>query len=144
MAKILVADDEKDLADLWKDALEDAGHEVHVAHTGLQTVARLQQGGFDLLITDINMPDGGGFYAASESRYLEEKIPVIAVSGNAAVISSGMLAHLPKLGADQVLIKPVELDTLVELANKTLEAGPRLRITELIRGLFAAPKDKKH
>ena len=45
MAKILVADDEKDLAEVWKAALEDAGHTVSVAHTGLQTVAMLQSEG---------------------------------------------------------------------------------------------------
>ena len=142
MAKILVADDEIDLAEIWKEALEEAGHSVVLTHTGLQTVAMLQEEEFDLLITDINMPDGGGVYATSEARNLDSKIPVIAVSGNPGVIGSGMLARLPKLGADQILIKPIDLDELVEVANRTLEIGPRLGIAELVKSLFAKQEEK--
>ena len=141
MARILVADDEKDLAEIWKETLEEAGHTVSVSHTGLQTVAMLQGEDFDLLITDVNMPDGGGVYATSEARNLDRQIPVIAVSGNPGVIGSGMLARFPKLGAEQVLIKPLDLDQLVEVANRALKAGPRLGVSDLVRNLFGKKED---
>lgn len=137
MSKILVADDNADLTQIWKETLEDAGHTVSVAHTGAQAVSRLlESGDFDLLITDVNMPTGGGIAATSQARAGKRKIPVIAVSGNPSILSSGMLGHMSKLGADQILTKPVELDMLVEVAEKTIENGPRFQLMDLIGDLF--------
>lgn len=136
MARILLAEDEHLLSTLWQNALEDAGHTVTVAHTGLQTLGYLGDREFDLLITDINMPDGGGFLVASEASRLNDRIPLIAVSGDPAILSTGVLARMPQMGADEILAKPVDLDHLLKLIETVLEKGPRKNLAERLAGLF--------
>ncbi|MEC9367578.1 MAG: response regulator [Pseudomonadota bacterium] len=146
MAHILVADDDTALAEIWKDALEDGGHTVETAGTGSQALTLLREGDFDLLITDVNMPDGSGIYTTSEARFLQKRIPIIVASGNAGVISSGMLVRLPKIGADQVLIKPVDVDALLKAVADALKNGPKLTIWDLVRALFPRqlPKEQRN
>lgn len=65
-ARILVIDDEPDVADLNAEMLKRSGYEVTVAHSGDAGLAQLETSGFDALITDLNMPgtDGRGIFDA--------------------------------------------------------------------------------
>jgi two-component system chemotaxis response regulator CheY len=54
--RILVVDDDPDVRNLVSDLLNIEGYEVHMAVDGMEGLAKLKKGGFDLLISDINMP----------------------------------------------------------------------------------------
>lgn len=59
MARILVADDEKEVRDRLKEKLTEAGHEVAVAFDGVDTLGQAKAGRFDLLVLDCFMPVTG-------------------------------------------------------------------------------------
>ena len=136
MAHILIAEDEPLLTAYWEGELVQAGHTVKVAHTGMQTLALLKDEQFDLMITDINMPDGGGFLVASEVSRMNDRIPLIAISGDPAILSTGVLGKMHKFGADAVAVKPISMDEMLKLIDQVIAAGPRENLLQRLAGLF--------
>ena len=60
MAKILLVDDSRIMRDLWVRALGEAGNDVDQACDGIEALSKLMKEGFDLVLTDINMPNMDG------------------------------------------------------------------------------------
>lgn len=98
MARILVVDDEPDLRGMVRLILELAGHDVTEAHHGAAALQRLDEGPFDLLITDVMMPVMSGSDLVDKVRVDPErsKLPIIVLSAS---------PHDVQL-ADQVMLKP--------------------------------------
>jgi len=68
---VLVVDDEPGISSLLEDILEASGHHVATAPNGLAALERLERGSFDVILSDIRMPelDGPGLYRAVERRH---------------------------------------------------------------------------
>ena len=81
MHRILVADDNPTVRGTIAAALEAAGHDVVQAADGGEAAARLDAGGFDLLVTDLEMPIMDGLDLLQRVRASPRPIPVIMVSG---------------------------------------------------------------
>lgn len=60
-ARILLVDDEVDFLDIMSEFIEDEGYEIHTAINGEEALKALEQGSYDLLVSDINMPGMKGF-----------------------------------------------------------------------------------
>lgn len=138
MAHILVAEDERLLATLWKSMLEDAGHTVTLAHTGLQTLGHLRDEKFDLLVTDMNMPDGGGFIVTMEAAEKNGEMPIIVVTGDPGLLSTGAISKMPRFGADEIVTKPIKPEAFLELIERSLASGPRKNLVQRLSELVAA------
>lgn len=138
MAHILLADDEPLIAMLWSDALEDAGHTVALAHTSRQTLEMLKEDKFDLLITDLNMPEGGGSVVTGEAGHFNDGIPIIVVSGDPRILAAGASRAIPKLAADAVLVKPVNVEQLLAMIDKVIGSAPRKGLFDRLSTLFSA------
>lgn len=87
MANVLLVEDERDVAELIQDALEDADLAVQVAHTdaaAYQTLAQ-EARSFDVLVADINLGVGTtGFDVARRARLLNPDLKVVYITGHAA------------------------------------------------------------
>ena len=104
---ILVADDTPDLRDLITMWLEDAGHRVTRAATGHEVVQFVQQHEFDLLVTDILMPDGDGWDAIAEVHRLKPNLRVLAMSGGTREMPANAVLRVARgAGAIGWLKKP--------------------------------------
>lgn len=104
--RILLVDDEPLVLAVLKEYLVTDGHEVITATDGKEGYEKLQKEGFDLLITDLAMPEMSGDQLAKASKELYPQLPVLLVTGFA-----DMLEGKPET-IDQVLKKPVALDDL--------------------------------
>lgn len=116
MTRVLLVDDESDLADLMANQLTRAGFDVTCADALLTAKAVGKDQTFDVLITDFNLHDGDGVDVAREL-----KIPIcLALTGN-----SGDADTKRMLGAGfvAVLVKPVTASRLVEAINSALAVG---------------------
>ncbi|KKQ98577.1 MAG: hypothetical protein UT24_C0009G0077 [Candidatus Woesebacteria bacterium GW2011_GWB1_39_12] len=82
MKKILVAEDDKFLANAYRVKLTKASYDVTLVADGEETLAALQKGKFDLIILDLVMPKKDGFSVLSEMKKNDEwkNIPVIVAS----------------------------------------------------------------
>jgi two-component system, cell cycle response regulator CpdR len=104
MARILIADDEVSGRDLTRAMLEAAGHAVACADNGADALAALTAGPFDLLISDIQMPEMDGLTLAAKALEQRPSLRVILMSGYADGFAKAE-ALKPRLRA--VLAKPV-------------------------------------
>ena len=77
--KILLVDDDRDLAEIIQDMLKTYGYEVKIVESCEETFEILKKEQFSLMILDINLPDGTGFEVLKELRSVS-KVPVIFAS----------------------------------------------------------------
>jgi two-component system response regulator PilR (NtrC family) len=119
MGKILLCDDEDSLCRSLARILRSVGHEV-VAVDGVRGYARLKHDRerFDLILTDIRMPDVSGFDILAAARAHAPGTPVIAMSGSAEIPDAVRAMHA---GARDFLIKPFEARTLEEAVASVLK-----------------------
>jgi two-component system response regulator HydG len=118
LARILVVDDEPQLAQMIVLALDPLGHETEVAHDGREALDRLPGGEFDLVITDVKMPGADGFAVLSAARALPRPAEVIIITGFADVPAA---VEAMKAGAADYLPKPLDVLALQERVRRFLE-----------------------
>ena len=122
MARILLAEDAPAVRESIKDFLILAGFEVDEAPDGQVACDLLAQSPYDLLITDLWMPNMDGLDVLKRLRKINPKLPVIAISGGApgrAPIDFSV-ALATTWGADIVFHKPFDNEELVEAVRKLL------------------------
>jgi CheY-like chemotaxis protein len=120
---VLVADDARDLQQLIANWLTEAGHTVSVAANGREIVQLIRAQPFDLLVTDIIMPDGDGWDAIAEVHRLRPQTRILAISGGAREMpASAVLRVAQGAGAIGVLKKPFSrVDLLEAIARVTAQ-----------------------
>ena len=107
MSQILVVDDDRVIRAMSVHLLESAGHRVAEAANGLEALRLLREVAFDILITDLFMPEMDGLELIQSVRTAGSKIRIIAMSGAGALVGTHFLDFAESLGADMVLRKPV-------------------------------------
>lgn len=122
MAKILVIDDEIEIRNLLQDVLEGAGHSVSVAEDGGKGLLLFEQQDFDLIITDLIMPDKEGLETIKEMQSRRPGAKIIAISGGGQAGPVNYLKMAELFGAQMTLEKPFKMQELVECVESLLEA----------------------
>jgi signal transduction histidine kinase len=119
--RILFIDDERPIADMSRQRLSLLGYRVTVAHSSLEALERLAAGpeDFDLIITDMTMPQMSGDRLAMEAKKLRPKVPIILCTGYSKKISPEKAAAI---GIDAFLMKPVAANEMAETIRKVLDA----------------------
>lgn len=119
MASILLAEDDSSLRSFLERALERAGHGVRVCADGVEAERALEDGPYDLLLTDIVMPGVDGIEVARRAAQMFPGMRIMFITGFAAVaLSPGSRA--PR-GA-KVLSKPIHLRELVAEVDRLVAA----------------------
>jgi two-component system cell cycle response regulator CpdR len=119
MAKIILAEDDGDMRRFLVRALQNAGYEVISFDNGLSAYQRLREEPFELLLTDIVMPEMDGIELARRASELDPDIKIMFITGFAAVALNSD-SKAPKNA--KVLSKPVHLRELVNEVQKMLAA----------------------
>ena len=119
MAKIILAEDDGDMRRFLVKALQNAGYDVISFDNGLAAYQRLREEPFELLLTDIVMPEMDGIELARRATELDPDIKIMFITGFAAVALNSDSAA-PKNA--KVLSKPVHLRDLVNEVQKMLAA----------------------
>jgi two-component system cell cycle response regulator CpdR len=119
MASILVVEDAKYLQKLISETLKLRGHEVVFAESGKGAYRLCQEDPFDLIITDIVMPDMDGIELIRSLRASRSQAPILAVSG----AFEGTLKIALALGAAATLKKPFGPADLLAAVDKIFANG---------------------
>lgn len=125
MSRILIIEDEAEIADLEKDYLELSDFEVHIENEGLSGLNAALKDDFDLIILDLMLPGMDGFDICKNIRDVKN-IPVIIVSAKKDDIDK--IRGLG-LGADDYLTKPFSPSELVARVKAHLSRYERLVTT---------------
>lgn len=120
-ASILVIDDEVQLREMLLDALTQAGHHVEAAADGLAGLARFQSGAFDVVITDLSLPERSGLEVAKAVKSLRPQTPVVLITGWGHLVDPG---RLREHGVDLTVVKPFRLDRVLGVVNDALRLRP--------------------
>ena len=118
MPKILVVDDIPAIVDFSKEFFEDAGFEVRTADTAPTAIAAQQEFKADVILQDLNIPEGGGMHVYQTLRANQDMVPVIFSTGKPEAIGdiSGMVNV-------SILKKPTDPDVLMtEVRNQIAKA----------------------
>lgn len=118
MAQLLIVDDDIEILLILKSALAEAGFQVQSAENGKEALQMIQQGSYELLITDILMPDIDGLAVIDKAIAANPNISILAISGGGEFKDGGDLLDAALVsGADAVLQKPFRSDELVRTVN---------------------------
>lgn len=118
--QILIIDDEPSIRFLLKKMLEREGYAAITASNGDEGMKLFEEIPFDLVITDIIMPEKEGIEIIMEIKKNHPDIPVIAISGGGFNSPRSYLNIALAAGAAAVLEKPVEKETLLSQMHNLL------------------------
>lgn len=122
-ARILVIDDDVAVREVLADILRTGGHDVEVAGTGEEGVARFADGGFDVVFTDLGMPGMSGWEVAESIKGASPGTPVGLTTGWGATLDDSKLAEH---GVDLVVPKPFRLEQVLDLVSEAVRLKERL------------------
>ncbi len=120
--RILVIDDEPDIADVLREALVAEGHLVETALSGLDGVKKAKLADFDVVFTDLGMPDMSGWEVATQIRDHAPRIPVVLVTGWGATLDDD---EVRRHAIAAVVHKPFDLSDLVHTTAVVLGRAQR-------------------
>jgi CheY-like chemotaxis protein len=122
MANILVADDDEQYPIMLAKILHKEHHNVVIANDGEEALKLCASQKFDLIITDILMPNVDGIDLMVDLIERNSKVPIIAISGGRNTITAEFnLQSAHTLGVQMVLKKPFSTEQLLEAVNSLLE-----------------------
>lgn len=124
MAKILVVDDNLAFLEIQTEYLRRAGHEVTPATNGIEAMNRIESETFELVITDLIMPDKEGVQVIMEVRKKYPGLKIIAMSGGGRVDAEDYLAIARRLGAARTLSKPFTGKELLTAVSAVVDEKP--------------------
>src|SRR3954466_13644273 len=116
-ATILVVEDDTAMRTFLREVLEEDGYTVEVASGGRSGVERVRQGGIDLVVSDVKMPDLDGLDMLREIKAVEPSPHVITITAFGSIDTA---TRAVKLGAFDYITKPFEIDQLLLSVDKAL------------------------
>ncbi len=120
MARILIMDDDDDVRLNLREMLENEGFETADACNGKKGMAIFRKNPFDLVITDIFMPEQEGIETVKELRDDFPFVKIIAISGGGKMKPGLYLNIAGQLGADKTLTKPFKREDILRAIEETL------------------------
>jgi DNA-binding NtrC family response regulator len=116
-ARVLVVEDDTAMSEMLREALDEGGYDVEVAGGGHAGVDRIRQGGIDLVVSDVKMPDLDGLDMLREIKAVEPSPHVITITAFGSIDTA---IRAVKLGAFDYITKPFEIDQLLLSVDKAL------------------------
>jgi DNA-binding response OmpR family regulator len=129
--KVLVVEDEKNIASFVRKGLQEAGFTTTVCHHGDEGYALARSGGFDVLVLDIMLPGRDGLSILRNLREGRNTVPVILVTARSAL--NERLEGL-NLGADDYLAKPFYVEELIARIHAVTRRAKGDRLTQVSAG----------
>src|SRR5512144_1695381 len=143
-ATILIVEDDTAMRMMLREALEEDGYTVEDAGGGRAGVERIRQGGVDLVVSDVKMPDLDGLDMLREIKAVTPSPHVITITAFGSIDTA---IRAVKLGAFDYITKPFEVDQLILSVEKALAerelrsevARLRDEVSDLVRRVAGSP-----
>lgn len=132
--RVLIVEDEQEMAELLEEGLTGEGHSIALAHTGLGGLQLAQMCSFDAIVLDLMLPGIDGFEVARRLRQNQNRTPILILTARDA------LADIVKgldTGADDYITKPfsfTEFSARLRAVSRRgpIARGPRLQFADLV------------
>ena len=133
--KALVIDDDKVTLELLTFQLESEGFEVTTAESGEVGLEQIKQNDFDVILTDLHLPDVSGIGLVKSSKEIAPQTEIIMITGDG---SNDRAIEATKAGAFWYLEKPLDFDELFELIGKAVERKRQAAEIKELRGRLSS------
>lgn len=130
MAKILVIDDERSIRNIISELLEMEGHTVKTAENGVQGYEMIGTEPFDLVISDIKMPEMDGIELLDKLIETHPDTTVVMISGHGNIDTA---VECIKKGAFDYIEKPIDMNRILVTVKNALERGSLVKETKTLR-----------
>ncbi|MET0622178.1 MAG: response regulator [Pyrinomonadaceae bacterium] len=115
--RVLVIEDQEDLAALYEQALGKEGYEVSKAYTGEEGFALFEDNGADAVVLDMTLPEMHGVETLRSIRGLNANVPVVVVTGET---SDETRRQCERLGVREYLSKPADYRDIMDSLRRAL------------------------
>ena len=115
--KVLVIEDQEDLASLYEQALTKEGYVVSKAYTGEEGVALFEDEGADAVVLDMTLPEMHGVQTLQSIRGMNANVPVVVVTGET---SDETRLQCERLGVQEYLSKPAHYNDIMGALRRAL------------------------
>ena len=132
-ARILVVDDEKQVADVLVDYLSNLGYQTVAAYSGYDALSKFKDGDFQLIITDLKMPEMDGMGLLEVVKGWDKRAMVIVITGYGTIESA--VEAITK-GAYDFIPKPFKMEELEIIIERALDRYALSKQLGLFRGLL--------
>ena len=130
MAKILVIDDERAIRNTLKEILEFEGYSVDVAENGRAGLERALAGSYDLIFTDIKMPEMDGMEVLDKLSSMGVDAAVVMISGHGDIDTA---VECIKKGAFDFIQKPLDLNRILITIKNATEKVSLVKETKILK-----------
>ncbi len=120
-AQLLVIEDHDDTRFMLVDILHEQGYQVAETSCGLEASQMLKEHHFDLIITDILLPNKDGLEVILEHKKRDPKARFLAISGGGSMGADECLHSAKAFGAQKTLCKPFDQEVFVNAVKELLE-----------------------
>lgn len=117
--RILVVDDEKVIREFLRDFLSDQGYETDLATDGKEALDKIKRSNYDLVITDIKMPNADGIEVLRKVKRKNSNTGVIIITGYPSLETE---KECKKFGAAGYLVKPFQISQIKLLVELNLKS----------------------
>jgi DNA-binding response OmpR family regulator len=128
MSRVLLVEDDQDIASALASAMEVDGHEVLVAKDGASALDRAGRGDVDMVLLDLGLPDLDGLEVCRRLRAAGSTVPILVLTGRADEIDTVLGLDA---GADDYVAKPFRLAELLARVRAMLRRRADVRPTEV-------------
>jgi DNA-binding response OmpR family regulator len=117
-ARVLVIEDQEDLATLYESALTKEGFDVSKAYTGEEGVAIFEDDGADAVVLDMTLPEMHGLQTLQQIRVRNTNVPVVVVTGET---SDDTRRNCERLGVQEYISKPADHNDIIRALRRALD-----------------------
>ena len=128
--RILIVDDETTIRETLSLVLKEEKYECDLAENGAEGLKRVKEKNFDLIITDLKMPEMGGLELMEKVKTISPKTSVMIITAYASLESA---IQALRLGAYDYIIKPLDFDDVILRIKRLMEHRELLNENEYLR-----------
>ena len=134
LGRVLVVDDEIELMTILCEALNKHGYETEGFTSGTEALQRAKKDGFDILLTDLMMPEMNGIELLKEALAIDPGLIGIVMTGQGTVQTA---VEAMKIGAFDYILKPFKMDMLLPTVSRAMEVRNLKKENIELRGMLA-------
>ena len=138
MSKILVIDDEKPIRKALREILEYENHKVDEAEDGEDGIAKIEKGGYDLILCDVKMPKKDGIDVLEKVQAMQLETPIVMISGHGNIETA---VEAVKKGAFDFIAKPLDLNRLLVTLRNALDKSVLVTETKVLKKKLSKSSD---
>ena len=124
MPKLLIVDDDTLILDCFRYAIPDEKITIETATSAAQALSVFQNDSYDVVVTDIRLPDSSGLQLLQDLHELDRKVPIILMTGHGTASTA---IEAMRKGAFEYLLKPLDPDVLMSVLDRAWEASRMAR-----------------